>query len=78
MSICLGFNPQFVKSGFGVRFRSPLSALQGFSVPSLTIKDEQGIGEVREDDVPSAESEMPEETLADPFVATGDFVTFWC
>ncbi|XP_047974531.1 uncharacterized protein LOC125216802 [Salvia hispanica] len=60
----------FYSKGFGVRFRSPLSALQGFSVPSLTIKDEQGIGEVREDDVPSAESEMPEETLADPFVAT--------
>ncbi|KAG6396666.1 hypothetical protein SASPL_142821 [Salvia splendens] len=60
----------FYSKGFGVRFRSPLSALHGFSVPSLTIKDEQGIGEVREDDVPSAESEMPEEALADPFVVT--------
>ncbi|XP_042018699.1 uncharacterized protein LOC121766513 isoform X1 [Salvia splendens] len=60
----------FYSKGFGVRFRSPLSALHGFSVPSLTIKDEQGIGEVREDDMPLAKSEMPEETLADPFVVT--------
>ncbi|XP_057810107.1 uncharacterized protein LOC131024613 [Salvia miltiorrhiza] len=55
----------FSSKGFGVRLRSPFSALHGFSVPSLTIKDETGIEEVRNDDVPFVESQMPEETLAD-------------
>lgn len=58
-------------SGFRVRIKSPFSE---FSVPSVNIKDVDGIEEVRADDVPLAESQMPEETLSDTpdaFMATG-------
>lgn len=69
-------NIWFVSSGFGVRLRSPFSALHGFSAPSLTIKDDCGIEEVRDDDVPLV-PQMPEKTLGDvidAFAATGDSV----
>ncbi|KAH6802132.1 hypothetical protein C2S51_033578 [Perilla frutescens var. frutescens] len=63
----------FSSKGFGVRLRSPFSGLYGFSGHSLTIKDDLEIEEVHYDDVPLAESKIPEETLgdaSDAFVVT--------
>lgn len=65
------FSILFVPSGFRVRIRGPFSE---FSVPSVNIKDDDGIEEVRADHVPLAESQMPEETLSnapDAFMAAG-------